>query len=223
MNLYPVSLDIKNRLCLVVGGGGVASRKVEGLLTCDAKVVVISPRINSAIAMLAERGEIEWYARSYQKGDLQGAFLVFAATDRLEVQQQVIAEAHEKGTLVNAADAPKYCTFQVPARVRRGDFLLTVSTGGGSPALAAQIRRDLEEKYGLEYDQFVELLSTIREKIVGDGNTTEFHKLLFKKLLQLNILAQIQKKDWPALQEDLCAILPKNTNVEELIESIQGK
>lgn len=223
MSLYPVNLDIENRLCLVVGGGGVACRKIEGLLTSGAKVVVVSPRINSAIALLVEQGEIEWYARSYEKGDLQGAFLVFAATDKLKVQQQVIAEAHERGTLVNAADAPKVSTFQVPARVRRGDFLITVSTGGGSPALAAQIRRDLEEKYGSEYDQFVELLTRIRENIVGDGNTTESHKLLFIKLLQLNILAQIRNKDWPALQEELCAILPDDVNVEELVTGVQGK
>jgi precorrin-2 dehydrogenase/sirohydrochlorin ferrochelatase len=222
MNLYPVNLDIQNHLCLVVGGGGVASRKVEGLLACSARVVVISPRVNRAIAMLAERGEVEYHARSYQKGDLEGAFLVFAATDVLEVQRQVIAEAHQRGTLINVVDAPKSCTFQVPARVRRGDFLLTVSTGGGSPALAGQVRKELEEEYGLEYGLYVQLLSRIREKIVGDQNTAESHKLLFKKLLHLHILTHIEKKDWPALQEELSAVLPKDINVEELIDGLRG-
>jgi precorrin-2 dehydrogenase/sirohydrochlorin ferrochelatase len=221
MNLYPVNLDIHNTLCLVVGGGKVASRKIEGLLACGARVVVISPRINPAIAGFVERGEIDYFARSYQKGDLDGAFLVFAATDVEEVQQQIKAEADARGTLINVVDTPSSCTFQVPAKVRRGDFLLTVSTGGGSPALAAQVRKELEDEYGLEYGSYVELLSRIREKIVGDGNPSKSHKLLFKKLIQLHILVLLDKKEWAALQEELGAILPKDINVKELIECIK--
>ncbi len=222
MNLYPVNLDIHNRLCLIVGGGGVAGRKIKALLTSGAKVVVVSPKVNHVIQTLVDQGKIEWFARPYEVGDLEGAFLVFAATNVRAVQKQIIEEAEEKGVLVNAIDAPRSCSFQVPAKVRRGKFLITVSTGGGSPALAAQIRRDLEKEYGLEYEQFVELLFRIREKIVGDGNSSESHKLLFEKLLQLNILAQIRRQEWAALQSELGTVLPEYFDVGELIKTIQA-
>lgn len=221
MNLYPVNLNIADRLCLIVGGGAVAGRKAEALLSCGAKVVVVSPQICRDLAAHVSEGRVEWCARSYSNGDLEGAFLVFAATNNREVQHRVIEEANEREILVNAADAPKLCTFQVPARVRRGGFLLTVSTSGGSPALAGQIRKNLEDEYGEEYEQLVELLSSIREKIVRDGNTTASHKKLFKKLLQLNLLVHLRGENWSALLKELYTILPEEMDVDALVKSIK--
>ncbi len=223
MNLYPVNLNINDRLCLVVGGGEVAGRKIKGLLACGAKVVVISPKICLALTEFVEQGRVEWYARSYRKGDLKGAFLAFAATDKRGVQQQVIAEATEHGIPINAVDTPRSCSFQVPASVRRDRFLVTVSTGGGSPALAARIRKDLENEYGLEYGLFVELLFSIREKIISDGCSSEHHKTLFEKLLKLNILAHIQNENWTALQDELSTLLPEDIDVGTLVRDIYSK
>ncbi len=220
MNLYPVNLNINDRLCLVVGGGEVAGRKIKGLLSCGAKVIVISPQICPALTEFVEQGKVEWYARSYRKGDLKEAFLAFAATDKRDVQQQVIDEATENGIPINAVDAPVSCSFQVPAIVRRERFLITVSTGGGSPAFAARIRKDLENEYGFEYGRLVELLFSIREEIVSDGRCSESHKTLFEKLLKLNILAHIRSENWSALQDELCTLLPEDIDVGKLVSAL---
>ncbi len=221
MNLYPVNLDINGRRCLIIGGGEVAARKIGPLVSCGAKVTVVSPKVVPVIEKLADGGKIIWHDRAYRKGEIDDAFLVFAATDNREVQRAVLAEAAEKGILINSADDPAASSFHVPARVRRGNFLLTVSTGGGSPALAAKLRKELEAEYGKEYQQLVELLAHIRKIIVTDGQSCHSHKILFEKLLQLNILAQIREEDWPALQEELQAILPEDIDVGHLIDSIQ--
>lgn len=220
MSLYPINLDIQDRRCLVIGGGEVASRKVKSLLSSGADVVVISPRVSKVLAQLAEEGRIELHVRPYHRGDLTGAFLVFAATDRIEVQNHIKQEAKELDILVNIVDEPHDSSFQIPARVQRGNFLLTVSTGGGSPALAAQVRKELEMEYGEEYKDFVKLLFLIREKVVGDGNTTESHRFLFQKLLQLNILSLIRNDDWQGVRDELSAALPENLDVDQLISSI---
>ncbi len=222
MNFYPANLDINGRHCLIIGGGEVAARKIGPLVSCGAEVTVVSPKVVPVIKKLAAGGKIIWYDRAYRQGDLNNAFLVFAATDNREVQCEILAEAAEKGILINSADDPAASTFHVPARVRRGNFLLTVSTGGGSPALAAKLRRELEVEYGKEYQQLVELLAHIRKIIVTDGQSSASHKILFEKLLQLNILAQIREEDWPALQEELQAILPEDVDVGHLIDSIRS-
>jgi precorrin-2 dehydrogenase/sirohydrochlorin ferrochelatase len=221
MDLYPVNLNINGSTCIIIGGGGVARRKIGELLSCKAKVIVISPEVGPAIMRMVQSERIVWHARCYQRGDLHGAFLVFAATDNREVQQNVAAEAKEAKILFNSVDDPSACSFQVPARVRRGDFLLTVSTGGGSPALAARLRRQLAKEYGDEYKQLVDLLGRIRKIIVADGKTSESHKILFERLLELDILGRIHKQEWSALANDLREVLPTETHVEELINFIK--
>lgn len=221
MDLYPINLKIKDKICIVVGGGEVACRKIKELLLCGAKVTVISPEVNETIAQIADGEEIEWLARPYHRGDLQDAFLVFAATDNPEVQKHVGEEAEKEGLLFNCVDDPQACSFQVPAKVRRGDFMLTVSTGGGSPAFAAQLRRQLAQEYGREYQQFIDLLGRIRTRIVADGQSAESHKIIFEKLLQLNILAQIRRQDWSAVEQDLHSILPEEIDIKELLDEVQ--
>lgn len=130
MPLYPVNLAISDQLCLVIGGGSVATRKVESLLPCGAIIRVISPQAGNRIGELAEAGLLQWEQRPYSHGDLEGAKLVFAATDSHEVQERIIAEATDSGILVNVVTRPEACTFQVPASLRRGELLLTVATGG---------------------------------------------------------------------------------------------
>ena len=121
--MYPVCLDISDKLCVVVGGGRVAERKVLGLLAAGAMVRVVSPELTDSLAGMAENSSIEWLARGYKQGDFIGAVLVFAATDSREVQEAVVLEANRAGQLVNVIDEPENCTFQVPAVVRRGDLI----------------------------------------------------------------------------------------------------
>jgi precorrin-2 dehydrogenase len=223
MSLYPINLDIRNQLCLVIGGGDVASRKVESLLSCGAVIRVISPDAGERIVELANSGLLEWQQRKYVVGDLKGAKLVFAATDNREVQEQIVTESNEAGTLVNVVTSPEACSFQVPASFRRGGLLITVATGGGSPALAARIRKNLEAVYGPEYGLLVELMADARKGIVDSSDTQEEHKRIFEKLLDGDILNCIRQQEWSQLVDLLENILPSAVDVSSLVEGIQNR
>ncbi|MCW5204651.1 bifunctional precorrin-2 dehydrogenase/sirohydrochlorin ferrochelatase, partial [Desulfobulbus sp. N2] len=136
--MYPVSLNIEGKLCAVVGGGNVAERKVLSLLNAHASVRIISPQLTELLSDLTANGSVEWQSRGYQRGDLDGALLVFAATDNRDVQDAVVRDAQKAEVLVNVADAPDLCDFQVPAVVRRESLNIAISTNGTSPALAAK-------------------------------------------------------------------------------------
>lgn len=206
---------------MVVGGGEVATRKVHELLACEARVVIVSPELSDGLQKLFEGDQLVWRKKKYSTDDLDGASLVFVATNDHQTQQVVLEDTRTSGILVNSATDPKGSTFHVPARLRRGDFLLTVSTGGGSPALAAKIRKELETAYGMEYQLLVKLLAKIREQVVEDGESQRAHGLLFKKLLDLDILNLIRNEEWEVLRKDLEGILPPGVNAEEMLRSIQ--
>ncbi|MEK6201990.1 MAG: bifunctional precorrin-2 dehydrogenase/sirohydrochlorin ferrochelatase, partial [Desulfobulbaceae bacterium] len=142
MALYPINLNISGQLCVVIGGGGVATRKIRSLLCCDSRVRLISPEISAGIQQFREQNRLEWLPRAYIPGDLQGASLAFALTDSPEVQSQVAMEARGHGIPINIGDNPEACTFHTAATIRQGDLLISISTGGGSPALAAAIRKE---------------------------------------------------------------------------------
>ena len=162
---YPIFLDLDGKRCVVVGGGEVANRKARKLLQARAEVVVISPEIKPELASVAT----EVRRRPYRGGDLKGAFLVFAATNRREVNAAVAQEAHERGIPVNVADKPIEGDFALPSTLRRGQLQVAVSTGGASPTLARRIRRELEDAFGFEWAGVVEGLSRARR----DGRKAE--------------------------------------------------
>jgi precorrin-2 dehydrogenase/sirohydrochlorin ferrochelatase len=162
---YPVALDLRDRLCLVVGGGPVAEAKVEGLLEAGARVTVVSPEVTEPLAAWAIDGRIIHRPHEYRGGDLDGQQLVFSATDRREVTEAVVADARRRGLWVNAADDPAFCDFLLPSVLRRGRLVVAVSTGGASPALAARVRRDLEAYFAPEYDELVELAAEVRAEL----------------------------------------------------------
>jgi precorrin-2 dehydrogenase/sirohydrochlorin ferrochelatase len=161
---YPMMVHLAGRRCLVVGGGRVAERKVRLLLDCGATVRVVSPVVSATLDALAESGEIRLSRRRVRPADIAGAFLVFATTDDPAVNARVAALARKAGGLVNVADDPAACTFQVPASFRRGDLTVAVSTGGGSPALAKRLRQRLEATVGPEYEAFLAALRELRER-----------------------------------------------------------
>ena len=162
---YPVALDLRDRLCLVVGGGPVAEAKVEGLLEAGARVTVVSPEVTEPLAAWAIDGRIIHRPHDYRADDLDGQQLVFSATDRRKVTEAVAAEARRRGLWVNAADDPAFCDFLLPSVLRRGRLVVAVSTGGASPALAARVRRDLEAYFAPEYDELVELAAEVRGEL----------------------------------------------------------
>lgn len=220
MMLYPVNLKISGRLCLVVGGGNVALRKIQSLIGCNARVTVISPRVVDEIRVLAEKGDIRLHLREYQPGDLADGFLVFSATDNPGVQEQIGREAAERNVLLNSADNPGRCDFQVPAKVRRGELLLTISTGGASPALSKLIREQLEEQFNDEYNRVISLFARIREEIVPVAGNSAANRILFQELLDSEVVDLTRKGEWRRVKEILAALLPVGVDVERLVEGL---
>jgi precorrin-2 dehydrogenase / sirohydrochlorin ferrochelatase len=169
MGYYPVLLDLAGRRCVMVGGGIIAGRRVDGLLTAGARVTVISPRLTRTLAALAAEGRIDHEAREYRDGDLDGADLAFVATDAGEVNAAVAREARARGVWINAADDPARCTFILPALVRRGDLTVAVATGGSSPALARAIREELETYLTDDYATLAAIAAEARRQVRAAG------------------------------------------------------
>ena len=214
--MYPVLLDIAGKLCVVIGGGSVAERKVQGLLEPGASVRVVSPEVTSGLADLARQGIVEWRKKKYTNDDLEGAVLVFAATDDREVQALISREAGVNGQLLNVADDPDSCNFHVPATMRRGDLTLAVSTSGKSPAVAARIRQQLEEEFGPEYDTLLQVMSFVRKHIVLETESLSQadRKKIYKKILHNDIIDWIRTGQDDKLQDHLKDILGPDTELD---------
>jgi len=200
---YPISLDLFQKICLVVGGGQVAERKVRSLLECGAGVKLVSPEITPGLRKLAAEGRIIYRAGSYHDGDLTGVFLVIGATDREEVNRRVADDCAGRNLIVNIVDDPAKCSFFVPAVVRRGALTIAVSTGGKSPMLARKIREELERAYGPQYGEFLELLGQLRKKVIK--NETSEHKKMnrLEELLSEEILDLLKAGSLELVKERL--------------------
>jgi len=172
----PVFLKVDGRKCLVVGGGAVASRKIADLLECGADVVVVDGKPLPGIERLHEDGTVRLLRRVFRPEDLDGAFLVYAATGDESVNGEVSRLAQERGIPVNAVDNPDHCTFISGATVKRGPLRIAVSTSGACPALAGAIRRELEEAYDESYGKFVAAAGKMR-RFVLDDDTIDRHKI----------------------------------------------
>ncbi|MDO8426072.1 MAG: bifunctional precorrin-2 dehydrogenase/sirohydrochlorin ferrochelatase [Deltaproteobacteria bacterium] len=169
MRYYPVFLDIKDKPCVVVGGGEVALRKAEGLLSAGASVTIITPRAGKKVQALAKKGALKLVKRSYEEGDLKGAFLAISATGSKEVNKAVFRDAYKAGALVNVVDDPELCSFIVPSIVDRGSLIIAISTSGKSPLLAKALREELQGHIGEEFRDFVEIIGAVRRKLLKNG------------------------------------------------------
>lgn len=218
--MYPVCLDLSRRLSVVVGGGAVAERKVQGLLAAGGQVRVVSPAMTSGLLALAESHTVEWRQKEYSAADLAGAFLVFAATNRPAVQRAVCRDARAAGLLINVADSPEVCDFQVPATIRRGDLSLSVATNGKSPAVAAMVRKRLEREFGAEYALLTRLASTLREQLLADEEHCTDLKSLFQKILHDDMVDWLREQRWDRVQQHLESVLgqPMSRDLERLIK-----
>lgn len=182
-----ISLDMNEKQVVVVGGGTVAARKCLQLVRNQAHVTVIAPMLAPSMGRLVISGLVRHKARSFEPGDLSGAFLVYAATDDADVNRRVTEEARENGLLVNSADDPSSSSFSSTAQVRRGGLTLAVATDGASPALARRIRRDLAKAYGREYAQAVRLMGAVREKLLTQTPNRTYNKQIFNALAASDI------------------------------------
>ncbi len=199
--LYPVSLVVAGRRCVVVGGGTVAARKAAALVDAGAEVTVVAPAVCPEVRALPVRVD----ERPYRRADLDGTWLAIAATDDPVVNRQVHADGDEARVWVNAADDPGACAFTLPAVVRRGPVSVAVSTGGHSPALAGWLRDQIAAQFGPELGRLAELLSEARDQIRSAGRSTE--GLDWRKALDSDMLELIRKGQVAQARERLQACL----------------
>lgn len=193
-SLFPMFVKLDGRGCLVVGAGRIAESKIPGLLEAGAKVRVIAPEANSVITDWARSGRITWERRSFQSTDLDGIFLVIAATSLSDLNATVFREAQQRNILCNAVDDPENCDFYYPAVVRRGALQLAISTAGLSPALAQRIRRELEEQFGPEYAGWLEQLGAARAELFAQDIDPEKRRQLLHKLASRDSFAATAKE-----------------------------
>ena len=170
---YPVNLIVRGRRCVVVGAGRIAARKIEALLAAGADVHVVAPKLGDDVAALLEAGRVTVDEREFVPGDLDGAWLATTATDEPEVNRAVFEAGESRGVWVNSADDPANCSFTLMSVVRRGDVVVTIGTGGRSPALAAWLKQRTQAELGPEYEMLVTLLSEAREELRASGRSTE--------------------------------------------------
>lgn len=187
MSLFPMFLKLTARPCVVVGAGAIAEGKIEGLLQAEARVRVIAPEALPRVHAWAEAGDIEWEAREYRPGDLQGAFLAVAGTATAEVNRAVYAEANQLGVLCNAVDDPPFCDFYFPSIVRRGELQIAISTAGDSPALAQRLRKEINAALPLDTGEWLMELGRLRREVVGVEPIGEPRKQLLHELAQREV------------------------------------
>lgn len=161
--LFPAFLKLEGRRCVVVGAGRIAEQKLESLLRAGALIRVIAPTASARVRELAQSGRLELVERAFVASDLDGAFLVIAATGNAAVNEQVFREAESRTVLCNAVDEPERCHFYYPAVVSRGDLQIAISTAGKSPALAQRIRLELEKQFAPEFGQWLAWLGRVRQ------------------------------------------------------------
>ena len=220
---------------MVIGGGRVAESKIVQLQAAGAAVSVISPEVTPAIEESAQDGRLDWQAREYQPGDLDGVFLGIAATNQREVNQQIYSEAEQKGVLLNVVDDPERCTFIAPSIVERGPVTVAISTGGTSPALARKLREILSNDPALEWADLAGVLSEARKEVKKRRLTVDRQRwqcCLTPELLKLaqegrddealsTLLSGLSHPDTPGLCSRIdkcapqgCGIQPQQPTVE---------
>ncbi len=180
---YIACLRLTGRRCVVVGGGQIGLEKVEGLLACDGRVVLVAPEAGPELERLAAESSIEWEAREYRSEDLERTFIAIAATSDTDVNIRVYDDAERRAMLVNVVDVPPLCNFILPAIVRTGPLAIAISTAGASPALAKRIKREIAETYGPEHARLAELLNEVRGWAKGTLPTYQDRKAFFEGIV----------------------------------------
>ena len=181
---YIACLKLSGRRCVVIGGGDIGLEKVEGLLACEGEVVLIAPDAIEPLRELADEGSIRWEQRAYAGlNDLEGVFMVIAATNDTDVNIQIYDDAERRAMLVNVVDVPPLCNFILPAIIRTGPLAIAISTAGASPALAKRIRNEIAEEYGEPYARLAILLNEVRGWAKGTLPTYQDRKVFFESIV----------------------------------------
>jgi siroheme synthase-like protein len=182
MSLLPIFVKLRERLVVVVGGGAIAEGKIDGLFAAEARVRVVAPQVTAGITQWIAQGRVEWKAKTFAPEDLDGAYLVIAATSAPGVNEAVFSEADTRGILCNAVDDIEHCHFYYGSVVQRGDLQIAISTNGKSPALAQRLRLQLEKQFGPDYELWLEWLGAARELLRAGDNSADSKKVLLHHL-----------------------------------------
>lgn len=200
---YPIMLKLAGKKVVVVGGGKVAERKIFGLLETKANITVVAPKISMEVQQLVANGKIVWLAKSFSMEDIEGAFMVFAATNEKDLNQQ-IKDAAEACPLITIADDPDGSDFHVPAKVQRGRLTVAVSTGGASPTLARKIRGQLEQQYDERYEDYLNFLFAARQQILQEVKDPSLKSKLLNQIVSPEFLNSHDRlADFQALYKEL--------------------
>jgi precorrin-2 dehydrogenase / sirohydrochlorin ferrochelatase len=202
-DFYMAALNLTGRRCLVVGAGAIGLEKIEGLLASDAQVVVIAPQADPEVEELAAAGAVEWKRRRYVPDDLDGCFLVIAATSDTDVNIAVYEDAEARSMLVNVVDVPPLCNFILPAIVRRGPIAIAISTAGASPALAKRMKDQIAELFGEEYAVLALMLNEVRGWAKATLPTYQDRKAFFESIVngEPDPLELLRLNDEPAVKQ----------------------
>ncbi|MGH7924252.1 MAG: precorrin-2 dehydrogenase/sirohydrochlorin ferrochelatase family protein [Candidatus Binatus sp.] len=216
MGYLPIFIDVTGRECVVVGGGEVAARKVESILQAGARVTVVSPRLSPSMQALVARGLVTHIARDYARGDIRGCVLVYAATDNQQLHRELAAEARALGIPLNVVDVPELCTFTAPAVVKRGALQIAISTSGASPAFSARLRRELEDRFGVEYALTLDVLRAARRRLHADEIDPAERMRRLKDLANSALPEAIAVGDVAAIERILAAHLGDGVSLARL-------
>ena len=189
---YPIMLDIRERPVTVIGGDRIAAEKAAALAGSGARVSAISPAFSAEMLELAERGLVRLCRKTYEPGDLTGAFIVVAATTDQATIEAIWRETQERNQPVNIVDVPRYCSFILPSILRRGKLTVAVSTEGASPALAKRIRQQLEEDFPPAYEAYIELAALVRTHLRRQGVAYETRDEFFQQFMASPVLALLE-------------------------------
>lgn len=182
--LYPINLEIKDMKITIIGGGDVAYRKCKNFLEFGKSVRVVSPEFIDSFELI--KNNVELVYDVYKEEYIKDSFIVVAATNNKEINKNIGIYCRSCGKLVNVVDDIKLSNYTVPSYVKRGDLLISISTGGKSPSLSRKIRKDLEEVYDDGYEEYVELLGQAREMIIENTSDIKERRKRLKELLDLS-------------------------------------
>lgn len=190
---YLVSINLDAKKVYIVGGGNVAKRKVKDLAKTRAKIVLVSPEIEDGLKRYLNERKIKYHEEEYNEERIKDAFLVVAATNSREINSSISWFCNDNNILVNVVDSREESSFIVNSVIRKGDLTISVSTNGKAPALAAKIRRELEEKYTLEYAIFIELLAEMRERAKAEIESQEKRSEFLREIAGLDVISTLNE------------------------------
>ncbi|MDE5412170.1 precorrin-2 dehydrogenase/sirohydrochlorin ferrochelatase family protein [Alkalihalobacterium chitinilyticum] len=195
MSFMPISLNLKDKPVVIIGGGNIAERKVIKIVSHGAKLTVVSPQLSEKLAELVENQSVQWIQSVYKKVYLDQAFLIIAATNDPEVNLSVYQD-RKPNQLITIVDQPELSDFHMVSTLQRGKLTISVSTEGASPMLAKKIVNQLSEEYGQEYEDYVEFLRESRRQIIENIRDKKVCRQFLTELIADDVIYHSEREIW---------------------------